>query len=324
MINKECEIVKDLIPNYMENEVSSSTKDFIEEHIKNCNACKNLIEELKKEKIKEKNNEKIEETLKIDYLKKYNEKIKLLKTTAILIILVILFIWIYIFEKNLYIKNHYEYTHNIISAVYERTKDLKEKNFSVVTTYSDGSKMEFYYKDGKYKECYTDNYIDDDGISGYINYGVEKEERISYVLQFHRNGDKILGIGSPMRISSSEGEIIETSPLRKVFFLNDFYKMGKRESLSLEIREDRYNEKECIVVRYKINNSEYEEMWIDKEEMLVIKDINNELDNIWQCNYTWQVGNVTDEDVSIKNQKIDQVETQQDKMYDEVLDLLQN
>ena len=45
MVKNECEIVKDLIPNYMENQVSSSTKDFIEEHIKNCNACKNLIEE---------------------------------------------------------------------------------------------------------------------------------------------------------------------------------------------------------------------------------------------------------------------------------------
>ena len=141
---------------------------------------------------------------------------------------------------------------------------------------------------------------------------------------FGRNGDKIIDRGAPMMLSSSNEWIMSTNPLSKVFFLESFYKMGEKESLSLEIREDKYNEKECIVVRKKINNSEYEEIWIDKEEMLVIKDINNTLDNTWQYNYTWQVGNVTDEDVSIKNQKIDQVETEKSKMYYEVLELLQN
>lgn len=87
--------------------------------------------------------------------------------------------------RNLYIKRHYEYTHNIIQAVYERTKNLreKEKNFSIITANSYGDKNEFYYKDGKYKDdnIYNDSF--DDGTSGYINYGVETGDGKSYVLQ---------------------------------------------------------------------------------------------------------------------------------------------
>lgn len=52
MIKNECDIVKDLIPSYMENELSSSSKEFIEKHIENCSDCKKLLAELKEEKNK--------------------------------------------------------------------------------------------------------------------------------------------------------------------------------------------------------------------------------------------------------------------------------
>ena len=35
-MKKECEIVRDLLPNYIENLVGNQTKDFIETHIKEC------------------------------------------------------------------------------------------------------------------------------------------------------------------------------------------------------------------------------------------------------------------------------------------------
>jgi len=33
-MKKECEIVKDLFPNYVENRISDATKEYVEEHIR--------------------------------------------------------------------------------------------------------------------------------------------------------------------------------------------------------------------------------------------------------------------------------------------------
>lgn len=48
MIEKECEIVTDLLPTYLENEISDVTKDFVETHIKNCKNCKEKLEFLRR------------------------------------------------------------------------------------------------------------------------------------------------------------------------------------------------------------------------------------------------------------------------------------
>ncbi len=50
MMKKECEIIKDLLPNYIENQINDATKDFVEEHIKTCNDCKEMLEYLNRQK----------------------------------------------------------------------------------------------------------------------------------------------------------------------------------------------------------------------------------------------------------------------------------
>lgn len=42
-MKKECEIVKDLFPNYIENRISDMTKEYVEEHIKNCKICADIL-----------------------------------------------------------------------------------------------------------------------------------------------------------------------------------------------------------------------------------------------------------------------------------------
>lgn len=42
----ECEIVKDLLPNYIENQISNTSKDFVEKHIKDCTECKEALDYL--------------------------------------------------------------------------------------------------------------------------------------------------------------------------------------------------------------------------------------------------------------------------------------
>ena len=42
-MKKECEIVKDLFPNYIEKQISDVTKEYVEEHIKNCKSCAEIL-----------------------------------------------------------------------------------------------------------------------------------------------------------------------------------------------------------------------------------------------------------------------------------------
>ena len=46
-MKNECNIIGDLLPLYLENLVSSDTKDFVDEHLENCNECRKKLQEMK-------------------------------------------------------------------------------------------------------------------------------------------------------------------------------------------------------------------------------------------------------------------------------------
>lgn len=48
MMKNECEIVKDLFPSYIENQVSNQTREFVDEHIKGCKDCNKILSSLKR------------------------------------------------------------------------------------------------------------------------------------------------------------------------------------------------------------------------------------------------------------------------------------
>ena len=45
---KDCVIVQDLLPNYIENLTNEETNKYIEEHLKGCTECKTVFENMKK------------------------------------------------------------------------------------------------------------------------------------------------------------------------------------------------------------------------------------------------------------------------------------
>lgn len=79
---KECDIVRDLLFGYNDDTLYPGSKEFVTEHLKNCDKCQNILDEIKKDKIED------EEEIKIDYLKKINKNGK--KKNIIIGILVIL------------------------------------------------------------------------------------------------------------------------------------------------------------------------------------------------------------------------------------------
>lgn len=82
---KDCKIVQDLLPNYIENLTNEETNKFIDEHLKECNECQKTFENMKKDfKV---NTTKRDER-EVKYIKKYSNKMKLLKTILLFIIVI--------------------------------------------------------------------------------------------------------------------------------------------------------------------------------------------------------------------------------------------
>lgn len=67
--NISCEIVQDLLPNYIENIVSNETKDLVSKHLNTCDCCRKEIENMSAQLNLAPAHEK-----KIDYLKGIHKK----------------------------------------------------------------------------------------------------------------------------------------------------------------------------------------------------------------------------------------------------------
>lgn len=82
---RDCKIVQDLLPNYIENLTNEETNRFIEEHLKECPECQKVLENMQKE-IKVSTTKRDDREVK--YIKKYNKKLKILKYALLVIILI--------------------------------------------------------------------------------------------------------------------------------------------------------------------------------------------------------------------------------------------
>lgn len=76
-MNRKCNIVKDLIPLYVEDMVSEDTKDFIEEHLEHCTECCSELEQIRKDA-------EIVPNMDVAPLKKLKEKLLLKRVQTIL------------------------------------------------------------------------------------------------------------------------------------------------------------------------------------------------------------------------------------------------
>lgn len=93
--NDKCKIVKDILPNYIENLTNETTNEFIEKHIITCEDCQKVLEDMRADIPLQ----KIENKRKINILKKVKRK-NILRIFAIFISLLIIFISILYFITN--------------------------------------------------------------------------------------------------------------------------------------------------------------------------------------------------------------------------------
>lgn len=89
-MDKKCEIVQDLLFGYKDNTLHNESKKLVEEHLKTCENCNKIFQDLKEEE-----NNISSEKKEIDYLKKVrkniNKKNKLLIMVGIILIIVVAF-----------------------------------------------------------------------------------------------------------------------------------------------------------------------------------------------------------------------------------------
>ena len=89
-MKKECEIVQDLLFGYKDNTLHNESQKLVEEHLKTCENCNKIFQELKEEE-----NNILTEKKEIDYLKKVrkniNKKNKLIIMIGIILTIVVAF-----------------------------------------------------------------------------------------------------------------------------------------------------------------------------------------------------------------------------------------
>lgn len=207
---RECKVVQDLLPNYVEKLTNEETNKYIEEHIENCEECKNVLESMRNE-IKVPDIEKQKKEVK--FLKKYNRKIKILSG----IILAIFIIYGVFVIRNVV----------ILSSIVNKTNQVWNSNNMHITIYSHSggtfSIVDGYYLDGKYLTKMT-RYESNTGIVKMVGYNDENKNEM-YVEQ---GGNKVAFVNSnPMKVIITP-HIYFTNPF-ELIFIASFSKITSAE-----------------------------------------------------------------------------------------------
>ena len=299
-MKNECEVIKDLLPSYIAGILSKKTDESIKEHIDNCYNCQKLLETMSSNQKNKKYTD--DEKLQIDYLKKYHKKMKSLKL-IILSIILILIIVLSIFSIKFY------YNINIMKSVSNNIKEIQnENNYTIIQTehtidYLNKSEFtsvhKYYYKDNKYK---TENHIE--------NASFEVKNKDIYYYGKINDNNRIQIVEDTKTVYR---EVANYNFVKKGYFINNlkneigvfgedfgfFYNIYMK--IGYDVRNDRFNGKNCYVLKQESNKSK-NELWIDKDSMLIIRtiqDIYNEM--FTEKIYNIGINSVKDEDLIVPN-----------------------
>ena len=256
---RDCKIVQDLLPNYVENLTNEETNSFIEEHLKECDECKKVLENMRKDfqtnSIKQDNRE-------VKYIKKYNSKLKLLR--IVLLIIIILFV-ITVGRKTI-----------ILTKLSNKAQECQNSQnyYLKLESFGEGKMTitEAYYKQEKSLVTIT-------------SYSKETQETKQVL---YKSGDEKISLidNGKTKILKEMGEIsVQPISFTSDVFLDNFYM-----ALTTSIDKISLNGRECYII--KDGNTE---KFIDVNTGLAIKMIDNQ--NNKTVDYKYEYGIVKDSDV---------------------------
>ena len=141
MNKKECNIIQDLLPNYIEGLTNEESNRFVEEHLKECKECNDTYLHMKENFYKKEN----EETKNVNFLKKHRKQIRILRTILLIILAILLII---VFKKAIITIN--------LNNKLARYREANNYYVKINSYQGDALNiLECYYKDGNYLSTLT-------------------------------------------------------------------------------------------------------------------------------------------------------------------------
>ena len=273
----DCKIVQDLLPNYIDKLTSKETNAYIEEHINSCKDCKKILDAMQKDiQVQEKKLEK----KKVKYIKKYNHKLRILKTALLMIILIFVVLFIAFPGRNMI----------IIASLQDKFKEYEQQsdNVYIKTSYYPSQTVatyDNYYKDGIEKHVMTFS-----------------EDNVTSTQYVYPNQSKTFVDGPDYKNLSIMGGQYLYNPLNNYTYY-DSLKTLFIMSRSYEITSGEVNGKACYILEstYKKETPGLE-FYIEKDTGLALQTIqpvsvNGEDKGIITIRYEYSFGTVTDEDM---------------------------
>lgn len=148
----ECDVIQDLLPSFSDKISSKATNKLVEEHLKQCENCKIVLENMNKE-IEVSYTDNQDE--KIDYLKGYKKKRKVLVICSIILtISILLFIFVFnVFNKNILLDKLVYVDVNKFNVDYMYIKENEGRNETTGETFKYKTLQVYLYSD-EYKNMY--------------------------------------------------------------------------------------------------------------------------------------------------------------------------
>lgn len=249
-MKNECEIVYDLLPNYIEHVTNETSNEFIENHISGCENCRRLYNELRVG-----TNSKDTQTREINFLKKYKRHLNTIKIIFILVIVLILATF-----AGKWLKKY-----NILKEIAETSQSNQSiNNYHIIEYYyTEGHilKMEQFKMDEKNKFTYTMETEDGTVTEATYSHKVNDNEYIGTT--YIENGENK---------SVRENVKINRELFKDSVLYNANIKDLLRYSFDATIKTTTFRDREC----YYINNlpiltgGKYERVYFDKATGLMI------------------------------------------------------
>ncbi len=193
-MKNECDIVRDLLFGYNDKTLRNTSKEFIENHLKECNECKEVLKQIQND------TEPEEEIEKINYFKKVRSKINrkniFLLIALVLLTLVVLFnILVFVNYNNKASEMKIILKDNVTQEQLNNIEKIIKSNFKdVEMKYSSKEKELQKYKE-KFKNFMTGYDENNNPCSDmyYIKANINDIEKIDKLLQ---NVDYIKKVGT--------------------------------------------------------------------------------------------------------------------------------
>lgn len=281
---KDCKIVQDLLPNYIEKLTNEETNGYIEEHLKECEDCKKTFENMGKD-LNENTTNKDKKAVK--YFKKYKSKLRVLRIILLLILI--------IFVGNTVRKMI------IISDLSNKAEEsISLGNYHrEISSYEQGNftKTEIFNMEDKKKIIITK--MTDEGITITKTFATKiSEEEVfdQYLVNIYteKENSKIARLNQKMGISVDPQNTLKTDNLLHLLMLSTF----------ASIEKTTYNGEECYYIS-NLENFAYGSigMYINKETGLTVSTIGYEIEysdgslGRWPAGeYVYEFGTVTEAD----------------------------